>query len=121
MMIVSVVLGSLFHPTHMYRALTGRVKDSLDNLPDTFKLNTPKFNLMTSKEVGRVILYKIKIKILYSDQTTWEGTQSQCQLDDWDERCGGSGWYEGEAAGESGAEQVVQVLHVQEMEAAGGE
>ena len=47
----SVVLGSLFHPTHMYRALTGRVKDTLDPLPDRFRLNTPKFNLMTSKEV----------------------------------------------------------------------
>lgn len=47
----SVVLGSLFHPTHMYRALTGRVKDTLDPLPPRYKLNTPKFNLMTSKEV----------------------------------------------------------------------
>ena len=35
----------------MYRALTGRVKDTLDPLPDKFRLNTPKFNLMTSKEV----------------------------------------------------------------------
>merc|ERR1719419_700519 len=47
----SVVLGSLFHPTHMYRALTGRVKDTLNILPDKYRLNTPKFNLMTSKEV----------------------------------------------------------------------
>ena len=47
----SVVLGSLFHPTHMYRALTGRVKASLGPLPAGFRLNTPKFNLMTSKEV----------------------------------------------------------------------
>ena len=47
----SVVLGSLFHPTHMYRALTGRVKDTLNILPEKYRLNTPKFNLMTSKEV----------------------------------------------------------------------
>ena len=46
-----MVLGSLFHPTHMYRALTGRVKDTLEELPARFRLNTPKFNLMTSKEV----------------------------------------------------------------------
>ena len=47
----SVVLGSLFHPTHMYRALTGRVKATLGPLPDQYRLNTPKFNLMTSQEV----------------------------------------------------------------------
>ena len=47
----SVVLGSLFHPTHMYRALTGRVKATLGPLPTGYRLNTPKFNLMTSKEV----------------------------------------------------------------------
>ena len=47
----SVVLGSLFHPTHLYRALAGRVKNTLGSLPDTYRLNTPKFNLMTSKEV----------------------------------------------------------------------
>ena len=47
----SVVLGSLFHPTHLYRALAGRVKNTLGSLPNTYRLNTPKFNLMTSKEV----------------------------------------------------------------------
>ena len=47
----SVVLGSLFHPTHMYRALTGRVKATLGPLPAGYRLNTPKFNLMTSMEV----------------------------------------------------------------------
>eukprot|EP00092_Neocalanus_flemingeri_P029434 GFUD01031960.1.p1 GENE.GFUD01031960.1~~GFUD01031960.1.p1 ORF type:complete len:688 (-),score=250.66 GFUD01031960.1:145-2208(-) len=47
----SVVLGSLFHPTHMFRALTGRIQTSLSPLPAMYKLHTPRLNLLSSAEV----------------------------------------------------------------------
>jgi len=47
----SVVLGSLFHPTHMFRALTGRIQSSLAPLPSPYKLHTPRLNLLSSAEV----------------------------------------------------------------------
>jgi len=47
----SVVLGSLFHPTHMYRALTGRIQSVLPSLPDNYSLHTPRLNLLSSAEV----------------------------------------------------------------------
>lgn len=48
----SIVLGSLFHPTHMYRAVAGRLRASTpDNLPTNYKLHTPRLNLLSSREV----------------------------------------------------------------------
>jgi len=47
----SVVLGSLFHPTHMFRALTGRIQAVLGTLPAMYKLHTPRLNLLSSAEV----------------------------------------------------------------------
>jgi len=47
----SVVLGSLFHPTHMFRALTGRIQPSLGPLPPLYRLHTPRLNLLSSAEV----------------------------------------------------------------------
>jgi double stranded RNA-specific editase B len=48
----SVVLGSLFHPTHMYRAVSGRLRSSLtSDLPSLYKLHTPRLNLLSSREV----------------------------------------------------------------------
>ena len=48
----SIVLGSLFHPTHMYRAMTGRLETAIaSSLPPHFSLNTPRLNLLTSHEV----------------------------------------------------------------------
>jgi len=48
----SVVLGSLFHPTHMYRALTARIQSTLPpTLPAHYKLHTPRLNLLSSAEV----------------------------------------------------------------------
>merc|ERR1719483_569445 len=38
----SVVLGSLFHPTHMFRALTGRIQAVLGTLPAMYRLHTPR-------------------------------------------------------------------------------
>jgi len=47
----SVVLGSLFHPTHMYRALAGRIQSVLPSLPENYSLHTPRLNLLSSAEV----------------------------------------------------------------------
>ena len=48
----SIVLGSLFHPTHMYRAMTGRLENALAaSLPPLFSLHTPRLNLLSSQEV----------------------------------------------------------------------
>lgn len=47
----SVVLGSLFHPTHMFRALTGRIQPTLAPLPPLYRLHTPRLNLLSSAEV----------------------------------------------------------------------
>ena len=48
----SIVLGSLFHPTHMYRAMTGRLESVISpTLPPKFSLHTPRLNLLTSQEV----------------------------------------------------------------------
>jgi len=47
----SVVLGSLFHPTHMYRALAGRIQAVLPTLPPRYRLHTPRLNLLSSAEV----------------------------------------------------------------------
>eukprot|EP00088_Acartia_fossae_P048483 TRINITY_DN5291_c0_g1_i1.p1 TRINITY_DN5291_c0_g1~~TRINITY_DN5291_c0_g1_i1.p1 ORF type:complete len:761 (+),score=196.81 TRINITY_DN5291_c0_g1_i1:47-2329(+) len=47
----SIVLGSLFHPTHLVRAVAGRIENTLSGLPVPFRLNTPKLNLLTSPEV----------------------------------------------------------------------
>merc|ERR1719357_2060537 len=46
----SVVLGSLFHPAHMFRALTGRIQSVLGHLPEGYRLNMPRLNLISSAE-----------------------------------------------------------------------
>lgn len=46
----SIVLGSLLHPAHMYRAICGRVESSIQGLPPPYRLNKPKLALMTSAE-----------------------------------------------------------------------
>jgi len=47
----SIILGSMFHPTHLMRAVTGRIEGTLSGLPKPFRLNIPKLNLLTSPEV----------------------------------------------------------------------
>jgi len=47
----SISLGSMFHPTHLMRAVNGRIESTLSGLPKPFKLNTPKLNLLTSPDV----------------------------------------------------------------------
>ncbi|XP_031625540.1 double-stranded RNA-specific editase Adar isoform X2 [Contarinia nasturtii] len=51
----SVVLGSLLHPDHMYRAVCGRIETSIQGLPPPYFLNKPKFALVTSTETRNQI------------------------------------------------------------------
>lgn len=46
----SIVLGSLFRESHMYRAVCGRIENTLQGLPPPFKLNHPQLCLVTSEE-----------------------------------------------------------------------
>ncbi|XP_055587066.1 double-stranded RNA-specific editase Adar isoform X2 [Uranotaenia lowii] len=46
----SIVLGSLLHPAHMYRAICGRVESCIQGLPPPYRLNKPRLALMTSAE-----------------------------------------------------------------------
>ena len=47
----SVILGSLFHPTHMYRAVVGRIQATMSGLPPPYRLHVPRLNLVSSPEV----------------------------------------------------------------------
>lgn len=47
----SIVLGSLLHPAHMYRAVCGRIEAAVaSGLPSPYYLNRPKLALVTSAE-----------------------------------------------------------------------
>lgn len=46
----SIVLGSLLHPNHMYRAICGRLEKAIQGLPPPYRLNKPKLALVTSSE-----------------------------------------------------------------------
>ncbi|GFG33071.1 hypothetical protein Cfor_12096 [Coptotermes formosanus] len=47
----SIVLGSLFHPSHMYRAVCGRIETTIQGLPPPYRLNKPLMSLITSPEI----------------------------------------------------------------------
>lgn len=51
----SIVLGSLLHPAHLYRAVCGRIESSIQGLPPPYRLNQPKFALVTSAETRNPI------------------------------------------------------------------
>ncbi|KAL1122461.1 hypothetical protein AAG570_002792, partial [Ranatra chinensis] len=46
----STIIGSLFNSSHMYRALCGRIEDTIYGLPPPFRLNKPMMNSITSPE-----------------------------------------------------------------------
>lgn len=52
----SVILGGLFHPNHLKRAIFGRLENSLKDLPPLFKLNKPK--MCTTSSPGVRLLLK---------------------------------------------------------------
>jgi len=47
----SIVLGSLFHACHLYRAVCGRVESTIEGLPPPYRLNKPLLSLTSSTEV----------------------------------------------------------------------
>ena len=47
----SVTLGSLFHAHHMFRAMAGRIQQTVEGLPQPYRLNVPRLNLLSSSEV----------------------------------------------------------------------
>uniref|UniRef100_A0A1B6D181 Double-stranded RNA-specific editase Adar n=1 Tax=Clastoptera arizonana TaxID=38151 RepID=A0A1B6D181_9HEMI len=47
----SIVLGSLFNPSHMYRAVCGRIESSVQALPPPYRLNKPQMGVTSSPEV----------------------------------------------------------------------
>ncbi|XP_059471720.1 double-stranded RNA-specific editase Adar isoform X2 [Neocloeon triangulifer] len=49
--LTSIVVGSLFHPCHMYRAVCGRIENTVQGLPPPYRLNKPHMNLISSPEV----------------------------------------------------------------------
>ncbi|GFS81359.1 double-stranded RNA-specific editase 1 [Trichonephila clavipes] len=51
----SVILGGLFHPNHLRRAIFGRLENSLKELPPLFKLNKPKMCTTSSPEVRHLL------------------------------------------------------------------
>lgn len=47
----SIVLGSLFNPSHLYRAVCGRIETTVEGLPPPFRLNKPMLSVTSSPEV----------------------------------------------------------------------
>ncbi|CAH1987164.1 unnamed protein product [Acanthoscelides obtectus] len=47
----SLILGSLFKHDHLYRAICGRIENTIQGLPPPFKLSRPEMLPTTSKEV----------------------------------------------------------------------
>ncbi|XP_050484553.1 double-stranded RNA-specific editase Adar isoform X1 [Bombus huntii] len=47
----SIVLGSLLNPSHMYRAVCGRIENTIQGLPPPYRLSKPLMSLITSSEV----------------------------------------------------------------------
>lgn len=47
----SLVLGSLFNPSHLYRAVCGRIETTVEGLPPPFRLNKPMLSVTSSPEV----------------------------------------------------------------------
>lgn len=51
----SIILGSLFHPRHMHRAMCGRIEKSVGEVPSPFRLNKPKMCAITTMETRHLI------------------------------------------------------------------
>lgn len=51
----SLILGGLFHPNHLPRALFGRFEKTLGDLPPLFKLNKPKLCAISSPEIRHLV------------------------------------------------------------------
>lgn len=66
----SITLGSLFHPSHMFRAMAGRIQACLPDLPDGYMLSVPRLNLLSSPEVrqpGKAPNYSVNWALGYDN------------------------------------------------------
>ncbi|XP_015513895.1 adenosine deaminase acting on RNA isoform X2 [Neodiprion pinetum] len=66
----SIVLGSLLNPSHMYRAVCGRIENTIQGLPPPYRLNKPLMSLITSSEVrqpGKAPNYSVNWTIGQTD------------------------------------------------------
>ncbi|KAK6635470.1 hypothetical protein RUM44_000721 [Polyplax serrata] len=50
----SIILGSLFHPSHLYRAICGRIEETIHGLPPPYRLNKPKMSPILNTEARQV-------------------------------------------------------------------
>lgn len=69
----SIVLGSLLNPSHMYRAVCGRIENTIQGLPPPYRLNKPLMSLITSSEVrqpGKAPNYSVNWTIGLSSLNT---------------------------------------------------
>ena len=50
----SIILGSLFHPSHLYRAVYGRIENEIYGLTPPYRLNKPKLGAIINTEARQV-------------------------------------------------------------------
>ncbi|XP_020288078.1 double-stranded RNA-specific editase Adar isoform X2 [Pseudomyrmex gracilis] len=79
----SIVLGSLLNPSHMYRAVCGRIENHIQGLPPPYKLNKPCMSLVTSNEVrqpGKAPNYSVNWTIGQLDAEVINSTTGKDEL-----------------------------------------
>ncbi|XP_078033149.1 adenosine deaminase acting on RNA isoform X1 [Augochlora pura] len=79
----SIVLGSLLNPSHMYRAVCGRIENTIQGLPPPYRLNKPLMSLITSSEVrqpGKAPNYSVNWTIGQADAEVINCTTGKDEL-----------------------------------------
>ncbi|XP_070511692.1 adenosine deaminase acting on RNA isoform X2 [Cardiocondyla obscurior] len=79
----SIVLGSLLNPSHMYRAVCGRIETTIQGLPPPYRLNKPLMSLITSSEVrqpGKAPNYSVNWTIGQSEAEVINCTTGKDEL-----------------------------------------
>ncbi|XP_011858616.1 PREDICTED: double-stranded RNA-specific editase Adar-like [Vollenhovia emeryi] len=79
----SIVLGSLLHSSHMYRAVCGRIEKTIQGLPPPYRLNKPLMSLITSSEVrqpGKAPNYSVNWTIGQSEAEVINCTTGKDEL-----------------------------------------
>ncbi|CAL7938392.1 unnamed protein product [Xylocopa violacea] len=79
----SIVLGSLLNPSHMYRAVCGRIENTIQGLPPPYRLNKPLMSLITSSEVrqpGKAPNYSVNWTIGQSEAEVINCTTGKDEL-----------------------------------------
>ncbi|XP_011684953.1 PREDICTED: double-stranded RNA-specific editase Adar isoform X2 [Wasmannia auropunctata] len=79
----SIVLGSLLNPSHMYRAVCGRIENTIQGLPPPYRLNKPLMSLITSNEIrqpGKAPNYSVNWTIGQSEAEVISCTTGKDEL-----------------------------------------